>query len=346
MFDPNTCYDVAVFGGGLCGFAAARELAIRKLRVALIERRPVLGWEITWAFRSEGFLTFSNDTGWFPDAMAAATGTREPLFAPPITEMVLDREAASAGIALLLYAQPVAVGVADGQVTGVVVGTKSGELPVRARCFVDATENAILWRLAGSRVVPGTPTAGVLAVVLNGAADVTGRIGLGDMAGCRDVCVQPTLWPGEAVVAFALNSCDIRAARRALPGVLRSVREKVGGLAKALVTSVGSELYPISVLQLEDATELLRPPARNLLGAGPWVPSLIERAGAVVTLGDRLRRGADAAEAITMAYEHLLVGSPEAAPLPHSQVARPSRTTEDRLKAVLSYRALSSTAVS
>ncbi|HUT33033.1 MAG TPA: FAD-dependent oxidoreductase [Planctomycetota bacterium] len=325
MFDPDTCYDVAVFGGGLCGFAAARELARKGHRVALIERRPVLGWEIAWAFRTEHMVfSSSNRTGWFLDAMAAATGTREPLFDPPITEMVLDREAASAGIAVLLYGQPVAIGLGGGEVSGVLVGTKSGELPVYARCFIDATENALLWRLAGSRVVPGTPIAGVLTVVLNNVAGVNGLVELGDMAGCRDVRLRPTAWPGETAVDFTLDTCDIRAARRALPGLLACVREKVDGLAHALVTSVGSELYPLSALQLEGA---LHPDARNLFGAALWVPSPI-RSGGEVTLADRFETGLDAADAITMAHGHLLVGPAKAAPLPHSQVAPPAHEAD------------------
>lgn len=332
MFDPQVCYDVAVFGGGLSGFAAAREFARRGRRVALIERRPVLGWEITWAFRSEGALSHSDTTAWFPDALAAATGMGEPLFDPPITEMVLDREAASAGIAVLLHAQPVAVAMGDEGIGAAVIGTKSGEIPVWARCFVDATENAILWRLAGSRVVEGAAVPGVLTIVLNRVAEsaVNRTLELGDLGACRNVRVRPTLWPGEAAVDLTLDTCNITAARLALPAVLEAIRENVPGLRDALVTSVGNELYPLSAMQLESRKPPggLRFPARNLFGAGIWAPHAELPHSGTVTLGDRLALGANVAETILMAHNRLFHGPAAAAPRPQSQVAPPSHEAD------------------
>ena len=329
MFDPTTCYDVAVFGGGLSGFAAARELARRGRRVALIERRPVLGWEITWALRSELFFSgFSGNTPthWLLEAMARAVATNPLPFDPPITEMVLDREAAAAGMAVLLYAQPVALGLGDELVHGVLVGTKSGELPVRARVFIDATENAILWRLAGCAMAASAPPRGLLTVLFNGVSGEPGDVvELGPLAGCRQARLRPTLWPGEVAAEFALDTSDIGAARRALPGLLSALRERVDALATALVTSVGSELYPLSAIELEDATGI-RP--RNLFGAGPWVPSLIQHVGEPRTIADRLRDGREAAEAIAMAHSHLLDLPLSEAHLPHSRVAPPAHEAD------------------
>ena len=42
-------YDIAIAGGGLCGFACAVYAAGRGKRVILTERRAALGWESTWA---------------------------------------------------------------------------------------------------------------------------------------------------------------------------------------------------------------------------------------------------------------------------------------------------------
>ena len=42
-------YDIAVIGGGLSGFASAIKAAQSGKSVLLVERRPTLGWESTWA---------------------------------------------------------------------------------------------------------------------------------------------------------------------------------------------------------------------------------------------------------------------------------------------------------
>ena len=46
-------YDVAVFGGGLSGVAAALTAAEKGHRVLLVERRSALGWETTCAFQCD-----------------------------------------------------------------------------------------------------------------------------------------------------------------------------------------------------------------------------------------------------------------------------------------------------
>ena len=328
MFDPNACVDVAVFGGGLCGVAAARELARQGRRVALIERRPVLGWEITWAFHSEGFFELSDRTAWFFEAMAAAGGVRDFLFDPTIAEVVLDQEATKAGIDVLLYAQPVAIGLAGGAVTGVLVGTKQGEFAVRARGFVDATENALLWRLAGSEVAAKADGPGRLTLFLNNvAASAAERPReLGDVAGCRDVLVRPSVWPGEAAVEFTVDACDIRLARRALPGLLQWLRANVDGLANALVTSVGNEPYPLSLIQLSNTESIRHPQAANLFGAGPWArPQAL--GGPARSLGERLFSSLQAADALRVSLDWLPEPRVSAA-LPHSRVAPPAHEAD------------------
>ncbi len=42
-------YDIAIIGGGLCGIACAIKSAYNGKRVIVIERRPALGWESTYA---------------------------------------------------------------------------------------------------------------------------------------------------------------------------------------------------------------------------------------------------------------------------------------------------------
>ncbi|MBM3212700.1 FAD-dependent oxidoreductase, partial [Candidatus Poribacteria bacterium] len=41
----NDIYDVAIIGGGFCGFSCAVKAAWNGKKVLLVEKRPALGWE-------------------------------------------------------------------------------------------------------------------------------------------------------------------------------------------------------------------------------------------------------------------------------------------------------------
>ena len=324
MFDPTQCYDVAVLGGGLCGFAAARSLARRGARVALIERRPVLGWEATWAFHLELGDADGDTARWLAQAMTAAGGCRDGLLDAPIAEMVLDREAAAAGIDLLLYAQPVAVAREGDRLAGVVLGTKSGELVVRARAFIDATDNALVWRLAGGRAEPPERAVARQTLFLNGASEgaVAEPVALGDAGAAHSLNLHPSIWPGEVAVAFGIGGCDIRVARRALPDVLRAVRERVPGVADATVTAVGNEPCPLAAWHIADPGGVV---AENLFPAAPWGAAAL--AQGALTVSQRLGIGDEAAKAVHEALGSL--PAPAAGqPVPHSRVEPPAREAD------------------
>ncbi|NQT51354.1 FAD-dependent oxidoreductase, partial [bacterium] len=322
MFDPTTCYDVAVLGGGLCGFAAARQLAQGGARVALVARRPVLGWETTWAFHPELGEPASDTALWLAETMTARGGCRDGRLDPPIADLVLDRGAADAGLDLLLYAQPVAVSCREGRVTGVLLGTKAGEIPLRARAFVDATENGLVWRLAGGDVAPPASPVARQTLFLNNVPDglIESARSLGDLDGLGNVDVAPSLWPGEIAVAFGLDACDIRTARGDLPDVLRVVREECDLPDAALVTAVGCEPYPLTIGRASgDAA-----PASNLFAAAPWAA---EPADGVLSVAERLGIGDAAAARVQAALPSLpAVGDDE--PLAHSQVAPPAHRAD------------------
>ncbi len=323
MFDPGACYDVAVLGGGLCGFAAARQLARACARVLLVERRPVLGWEVTWAFHRDLGGPGSATGTWLADAMTRARGCHEGVVDPPIAELVLDRQAADAGMDVLLYAQPVSVSQRDGCLTGVLLGTKSGEIGIRARAFVDATEDALLWRLAGGQAGPPEVPVARQTLFINNVPDDVAKEphALGDMGGVGDVNVQPSIWPGEIAVAFRIEACDVRPARRAVPAVLRAVRERLGLPADALVTAVGAEPYPLTSWRADAAQGL----AVNLFAAAPWGrDDLSDR---VLSISERLALGDHAAANVALALQ-MLFEPPAEAPLPHSQVAPPTHEAD------------------
>lgn len=303
MTDLSKPYDVAVFGGGLCGFAAAIKLAGTGRRVILVERRPVLGWEATWACQLALTENASLTVTALRAELARVGGLRGDRADAPIMEMVLDRQAKKAGMDVLLYSQPVAVSVEDGSVASVTIASKAGELAVRATAFVDATENGFLWQRTGGigkSVCGGHSKTAIQVLFLNCVqASLNLPLKLGDLGGVKNVVLQPTVWDGEVGVEFDIASPDIRIARRALPGLLEAVRTQFPSeMAKAVVTNVGVEPFPRTAAQASDGHR--HPKLKNLFGAGPWAGR-----GDAATLAGRLAMGEAAATMIAEALRGL-----------------------------------------
>ncbi|MBM4085254.1 MAG: FAD-dependent oxidoreductase, partial [Planctomycetes bacterium] len=296
MTDLTKAYDVAIFGGGLCGYAAAMKLAGAGRRVILVERRPVLGWEATWACQLALAESTSPTATALRSELARVGGLRGDRTDAPILEMVFDRQAKQAGVDVLLYSQPVAVSVDDGRVASVTIASKAGELAVRATAFVDATENAFLWQRTGGIGKPmhsKGDTGATHVLFLNCVQpSLSLPLRLGDVGGVKNVVLQPTVWDGEVAVEFDIASPDIRIARRALPGLLEAVRKQFPAeTAKAVVTNVGVEPFPRAAAQASEGHK--HPKLKNLFGAGPWAGR-----GDAATLAGRLAMGEAAATTI------------------------------------------------
>lgn len=263
-------YDVAVAGGGLCGFAAARACAVAGLKTILIERRPVLGWESTWAFALDfedpiWEQTETEVACWLRDTMTQVKGISNNRMDAPILEMLLDRELERVGASLLYYAQPVALGMSEQGVHTLVVGSKSGESEILAKAFVDATDNAILWKMAGGEVIEESDRSSFV-VFVNGVSDTqptTITIGTGKIK------IRPSVWAGEIAVEFGLSTSEVREGRLAIPDVLKQVRECMG-LENAVVTHVAVEPTVDGTCVKIGKPLFVHENAQNLFAAGTW----------------------------------------------------------------------------
>ncbi|MCK6490889.1 MAG: FAD-dependent oxidoreductase, partial [Planctomycetes bacterium] len=147
--DPfATLHDVAVFGGGYAGLAAAAELTRRGRRVVLVERQAALAWESGWAFSHDAGS--SAGAGWrdWLARLEAVGGLPGGGIDGAQAEIQAHQLARELGIALLFYAAPVALESAQGLVQGVVLGGKPGLRRLRARVWLDASEAGELVALA------------------------------------------------------------------------------------------------------------------------------------------------------------------------------------------------------
>lgn len=153
-------FDAAVCGAGLVGYAAARRLAAEGREVLLLEPSGQLLWEAARALenRADG----SDDPAWL-DWLASLEPEAAPQewFDPAAAEIATAHALAgrTPRLSTLLYAMPLSVEAAGGTIRSVSIATKSGPRTVRARHWVDATENGILARLADPRLAPRAPRA-------------------------------------------------------------------------------------------------------------------------------------------------------------------------------------------
>lgn len=322
MRTTDEIYDVAVIGGGLCGFAAARTCALAGLKTLVVEPRQLLGWESTWAFALD-FATGRGETAkWLERATEDPKRRRDGRLDAPALEILLDEELGRSGASLLLYAQPVGLAVDGDRVAGVVIGSKSGQVTVRAAAFVDATENALLWGLAEAEVTPAEPQA-TFAAFLAGAGDLRLPQDLSPMGVAERIELKAGVWPGEVAVEFTLKAIDIGPFRRALPQILRTVREQRSELADAFVTHVSVEPFPLLPLVTVTSGGSEHPKARNLFAAGVWTAPRAEG----LPVPGRLDLGETVAQTVIKAMP--VLSKPEgSAPPVSSVVAPPVHDTE------------------
>jgi hypothetical protein len=234
----------------------------------------MLGWEATSAYhtlfeRSE--LPVARRLHRQANAMNALRGDRAN---PPMLEMLVDRLLAESNVDLLLYSHPTAM-LQDGKfAAGVVLGTKGGEQLVTAGAYLDATDEAILWRLSRleSRERKDGSAFGCLAFN-NVGRDL--RLPLHLEGGI-------SLYNGvrnREVYAEYQTSANIAACRLDMDRTLRLLKERVPQLSMAGVTRGSLEPYPLEPLVafcgMGDG--YMHPQLRNLWGCGPWMGSGYER---------------------------------------------------------------------
>lgn len=140
-------YDAVVFGAGFAGYAAARELVASGRKILVIEPQGQLLWESTQALHNT-WGGGDNDPAW--KQWLAGMQKREAVNGEYFDIASAEIEAAEfltsalSDLQTLLYAMPVAVHADGGGIHAVTVATKVGFRTLRARHWVDASENGLL----------------------------------------------------------------------------------------------------------------------------------------------------------------------------------------------------------
>ncbi len=299
-------YDVLVVGGGLCGFACALRAAQNGKKVLLVERRPALGWESTWACQLDLSGADTSIARRILDELRAVGGLKGEIADAPALEMVLDKLADEHGLSVLLYSYPVRL-IYEGDVAfGVVLGSKSGEQIVRSSIIVDATEEASLWKHTGVKIIRSERSIPSLQSIFFNHTGEGLRLPF-DLG--EGIMIHPSLWRGEVRVEFEVDGSNPLAARRRMPDVLKIVREEVPQLKEALVTHSGNEPFPTAPLvQFEDEGPI-HPIIRNLLGCGIWASEAENTPAGRLALGERIGELASRCEGVKEFPPEMIMGS-------------------------------------
>ncbi len=284
----NSCYDAAVFGAGLCGFGVALVLAQAGKKVLLVERRPMLGWEISAAFKCNLERTDSSVVLQVYRSLNSVRALRENRVDGPLAEIVLDQLAERHGIDVLLYSLPTDLITNGSVVTGVAIGNKTSEQVIRADLFVDATEEALLWKQTGVEWSAGDAPAVCQSFFFHPAKrGLTLPVMLGNAAGdLRDMQLHPSVREGEVRVEYTVENWSITKPRLLYERAIAYVRERVPQLAEAAVTHEGVEPLPLGSPQVLAEPRRQHASLPNLFAAGIWtIGDAHERARATQPAG-------------------------------------------------------------
>ncbi|HGJ65602.1 TPA: FAD-dependent oxidoreductase, partial [bacterium] len=300
-------YDIIVVGGGLSGFACAVKSAQNGKSVLLVERRPVLGWESTWAyqldFHGDGKSVAKNIINTL-DCVGGFSNNRTDA---PILEMTLDRLANKYGISVLLYSYPVRLISSDDKAFGVVIGNKSGEHILKARIVVDATEEAILWKQTEPyKNYEYNENVNSKQIIFFNHAEGNTKFptSLGD-----GITIYPSIWQDEVFAEFDIPKHDVLLAKRMIPDIIKRIRAEVSQLKDSLVSHTANEPFPIKPLISFDRKCAVHPKISNFFGAGIWLcrseNTVIDR----INLGEDVGNMASKCEGVNQFPEELMTGS-------------------------------------
>lgn len=179
-------YDVVVAGGGTAGVAAAAGAAGSGARTLLIERNPYLGGEATNSGVAAfcGFFTCGGNPvkvvagvgdkvleemeklGDTMTYIISASGNKNINFQPEYLKCALDNLIDAEGADCLMHTALIDAETKDGRIVSLKCADDEGIFTVKASCFVDATGDANLARMAGAETVWGDEEGNVQAATL------------------------------------------------------------------------------------------------------------------------------------------------------------------------------------
>ncbi len=286
-------FDVVVHGAGFTGYAAAKKLALRGQRVLLSDAGGQLLWESSAALENglTGNASGADWTLWLK-TLEAQSATSDGVFDSVVAEMTAARELAqSDAIRTLLYAVPVSAQHQDDSLAAIVFATKEGFRRVRARNWVDATENGALVNCILGQAAPALePESKRCRIVFQSADWQPIDKFFAEYAEARGMQWRKAVRATERHLVWEDEG---EPWHQAVLKRLRHVRESVGVKGRPLVSHTSQMAFPVYGAA-QPALPANLPP--NLLVLSPALAGEGLR-----SIPERYQRGADAVESFRFA---------------------------------------------
>lgn len=283
----ETNYDVVVFGAGFAGYAAARELLTSGRKILVIEPHGQLLWESTQALHNtcQGGDDAPAWRQWVAEMRkrGAVSGEYFDIAAAEI-EAAEFLTSAPSGLQTLLYVMPVAVHAGDGGIHAVTVATKAGFRTLRARHWVDASENGLLAALysSGNRARRRPPVV-THTICLQSLCWDAHEDRLRKFCGDGQLEVFPSSRPTERRIRWRDNG---RSWHGTVTEILEGLRRELCAGEEVIVSQFSSRGYP-SYVQTDISPPIDQP--ANLLVLSPMLS-----ADSFLTPASRFVRGSSA----------------------------------------------------
>ncbi len=202
----NHTFDLAIYGSGYAAFAAALKASDQGLSVLLFHRRFEVLWESGRGLATEaGHLESTEWTEWF-DHLSRNGWSKPGLIdcaGAEILACATLREKRD-NIRTLLQAYPIEGSWRGNTLRSVVVGTKSGRRQIRAKRWIDASDEAALFRLSPEPRLPmRTPSCYANRTLVMGLKDIE-KSDLTSLPQSVDIEKRP--WENEYTVCFRSDS--------------------------------------------------------------------------------------------------------------------------------------------
>ncbi len=276
-------YDVCIYGGGATAAAAALTLCRHNRKVLLISPNGFLASESCNSFLTDFPKGISAVADQLILALRQCGGYREPYADPGILQLKLLAELEQADI--LYYTRPAGVVLDGDRIKGLLLAAKNGITCVRAKCFIDASDDLEIFRYAQNelRSLPRNPEH---LFIFNMELDEDAEPPR--LQDNRDVIASRSVWDTERTFKIRNGS------RQDLRRVITEIRTVSQVYADALLTRASYSPCP-----LECAVICGLPRYRNLFAPGSRTAFTFRNHAALIPVrmleGEKLAEEAEAA---------------------------------------------------
>lgn len=269
----DSIYDLVVIEAGYAGVSAALNASKKGYKVLLVDLNGELLWESSRSFM--GSLSIdqcaTKSFNHFHSSMKSVNAANDREIDGAISEVMANRALVSSGVDVLYYALPVMAHLSgnDGVISALTLGTKSGFKVIRAKWWIDASENGVLFSLLMPKVELPKPDKANLFVYFqkiewNDNDEIKLSFDDPDIEGC---IWTKSMWSNQMRLSYILKPEDAFSFRSKIVPGIKKARHEIHDLDDTVfVSHISTRPFPSY-----KGSKVIEAPAPNL---GLAVPSI------------------------------------------------------------------------